>query len=72
MNLKSVVRGVGVGTAVGTACYLLSKATSRQKHDIRKNANKAMKAVGCVLDDIGSLMFLTVFRMVFAISKITL
>ena len=52
MNLKSVVRGVGVGTAVGTACYLLSKATSRQK-----NANKAMKAVGCVLDDIGSLMF---------------
>ena len=53
MNLKSVVRGV----AVGTACYLLSKATSRQKHDIRKNANKAMKAVGCVLDDIGSLMF---------------
>ena len=55
MNLKSVVRGVGVGTAVGTACYLLS--TSRQKHDIRKNANKAMKAVGCVLDDIGSLMF---------------
>ena len=43
MNLKSVVRGVGVGTAVGTACYLLSKATSRQKHDIRKNANKAMK-----------------------------
>ena len=57
MNLKSVVRGVGVGTAVGTACYLLSKATSRQKHYIRKNANKAMKAVGCVLDDIGSLMF---------------
>ena len=57
MNLKSVVRGVGVGTAVGTACYLLSKATSRQKHDIRKNANQAMKAVGCVLDDIGSLMF---------------
>ena len=38
MNLKSVVRGVGVGTAVGTACYLLSKATSRQKHDIRKNS----------------------------------
>ncbi len=56
MNVKSVVRGLTVGAAVGTACYMLSKATSRQKHDIRKNTTKAIKAAGCVLDDLTSLI----------------
>ncbi len=56
MNVKSVVRGITVGAAVGTACYMLSKATSRQKHDIRKNTTKAIKAAGCVLDDLTSLI----------------
>jgi hypothetical protein len=57
MTIRSVVRGVTVGAAVGTACYMLSKATSRQKHDIRKNAGKAIKAAGCVLDDLTSLIW---------------
>lgn len=57
MTLKSIVRGVTVGATVGTVCYMLSKATSRQKHDIKKNAGKAVKAAGCVLDDITSLMW---------------
>jgi hypothetical protein len=57
MTIRSVVRGVTVGAAVGTACYMLSKATSRQKHDIRKNAGKAIKAAGCVLDNLTSLIW---------------
>ncbi len=57
MTVKSIVRGVTVGAAVGTVCYMMSKATSKQKHDIRKNAGKAVKAAGCVLDDITSLMW---------------
>lgn len=36
MTVKSVVRGVTVGATVGTVCYMMSKATSKQKHDIRK------------------------------------
>ena len=57
MTLKSIISGVTVGAAVGGACYMMSKATSKQKHDIKKNAGKAMKAAGCVLDDITSLMW---------------
>ena len=57
MTLKSIIRGVTVGATVGTVCYMMSKATSRQKHDIKKNAGKAVKAAGCVLDDITSLMW---------------
>ncbi|MCI5845583.1 MAG: hypothetical protein MRZ94_07360 [Oscillospiraceae bacterium] len=56
MRVKSIVRGLTVGAVVGTACYMLSKASSRQKHDIRKNTTKAIKAAGCVLDDITSLI----------------
>lgn len=56
MRVKSIVRGLTVGAVVGTTCYMLSKATSRQKHDIRKNTTKAIKAAGCVLDDITSLI----------------
>ena len=54
MTVKSIVRGVTVGATVGTVCYMMSKATSKQKHDIRK---KAVKAAGCILDDITSLMW---------------
>ena len=57
MTVKSVVRGVTVGATVGTGCYMMSKATSKQKHDIRKNAGKAVKAAGCILDDLTSLMW---------------
>lgn len=32
MTVKSIVRGVTVGATVGTVCYMMSKATSKQKH----------------------------------------
>lgn len=57
MSFKSIVRGITVGATVGTVCYMMSKASSRQKHDIKKNAGKAVKAAGCVVDDIASLMW---------------
>ncbi|MBQ8688524.1 MAG: hypothetical protein IJ512_08305 [Ruminococcus sp.] len=56
MTVKSVVKGLTIGATVGTVCYMMSKATSKQKHDIRKNTNRAIKAAGCVLDDITSLI----------------
>lgn len=57
MKIKTIVRGVTVGATIGGACYMMSKATSKQKHDIKKNAGKAVKAASCVLDDITSLMW---------------
>ena len=43
MTVKSVIRGVTVGATVGTVCYMMTKATSKQKHDIRKNAGRQSK-----------------------------
>ncbi|MCD7959715.1 MAG: hypothetical protein LUF89_09665 [Ruminococcus sp.] len=57
MSIKTAISGITVGAAVGGACYMMSKATSKQKHDIKKNAGKAIKAAGCVLDDISALIW---------------
>ncbi|MDE6019868.1 MAG: hypothetical protein K2H01_02565 [Ruminococcus sp.] len=56
MTVKSMVKGVGLGAAAGTVIYIMSKATSRQKHDIKKNTGRAIKAAGCILDDITSII----------------
>ncbi|MCD7892045.1 MAG: hypothetical protein LUG26_10065 [Ruminococcus sp.] len=54
MDVKSITKGVAAGTATGFVCYALSAAGSRKKHCIKKNAGKALKAAGIVLDEITS------------------
>ncbi len=56
MNLEAMVKGISVGAAVGTAWYLVAKASDRKRHNMKRHAGKALKAAGCVLDDITSLV----------------
>ncbi len=56
MQIGAIVKGVTVGTAVGAACYVLSKASSHQKHSMKRHIGKTLKAAGCVLDDLTSLV----------------
>ena len=56
MNIKSIVKGVAAGTAVGLTCYAISSASFNKKHSIRKNAGKALKAAGTILEDITSMI----------------
>ncbi|MBQ8296647.1 MAG: hypothetical protein IJX77_02555 [Ruminococcus sp.] len=54
MDVKSIAKGAAAGTAVGVVCYALSSASSKKKHSIKKNAGKALRAAGTVLDEITS------------------
>lgn len=56
MNIKSVAKGAAAGTAVGLVCYAVTAASSKKKHNIKKNAGKALKAAGSVLEDITSIV----------------
>lgn len=56
MNIKAIAKGVAAGTATGLVCYALSAAGTRKKHSIRKNAGKAIKAAGSVIEDITSVI----------------
>ncbi len=57
MKISTLVLGMAVGAVAGTACYLLSKSSDRQKHRIKRHAEQALKAAGCVVDDITSIMY---------------
>lgn len=56
MNIKSIAKSVAAATAVGLTCYALSSASSSKKHSIKRNAGKALKAAGGMLDDITSII----------------
>lgn len=56
MDIKSIAKGVAAGTATGLVCYAMSAAGSKKKHSIKKNAGKALKAAGTVLDEITSVI----------------
>lgn len=56
MNIKSIAIGAATGTATGLVCYAVTAASSRKRRIIRKNAGKALKAAGIVLDEITSVI----------------
>lgn len=56
MNVKSIAMGLAAGTATGLVTYAFSSAGSKKRRDIRKNAGKALKAAGTVLEDITSVI----------------
>lgn len=54
MDIKAISKGVAVGTATGLAAYAVCAAGSKKRKSIRKNAGKALKAAGALLDDLTS------------------
>lgn len=56
MDVKSIVKGVAAGTATGFVCYAMATASSKKRHSIKKNAGRALRAAGTVLEDITSVI----------------
>lgn len=56
MNLNAIWKGVSLGAAVGSACFMLVKTTENKKKHIRKDAAKTLKSAKSLIDDISSIM----------------
>lgn len=56
MNYRSLAKGAAAGAAVGIAFYALSSAGPMKKMSIKRDAGKALKAAGNLLDDIKSVI----------------
>lgn len=56
VNRKTIAKGLAVGTVAGIAFYGLSQSSMNKRHSIKRNAGKALKAVGSVIDEITSMM----------------
>ena len=58
-TVSSVVKGLAAGAVVGTATYMLagsSMSKKRNAHNLKKNAGKARKAVGTVIENVSYIM----------------
>ena len=56
MDIKLITKGAAIGTATGLVYYASSSAGSKKRHSIKRNAGKALKAAGTVLDEITSVI----------------
>lgn len=56
MKMSSLAKGAAAGVVVGVACYALSAAGPMKKMSIKRDAGKALKAAGNLLDDIKSVI----------------
>lgn len=56
VNRKTIAKGLAVGTVAGIAFYGLSQSSMRKKHSLKKNAGKALRAAGSVIDEITSII----------------
>lgn len=54
--MSSVVKGIAAGAVVGTAAYMMSSNKKKTGSKMKKNASKAMKAVGTVMENVSYLM----------------
>ncbi len=55
---SSVAKGLVAGAVVGAASYMMSTAGKKKmiNHAMKKNAGKALKAVGSVIDNVSTMM----------------
>ncbi len=53
--MSAVSKGVAVGAVVGTAAYMISTKKNKGKI-IKKNATKAMKTIGNVMENVAYMM----------------
>lgn len=56
MNKNILITGASVGAVLGSAYLMLSKASERKKHNLKRHTGKAMRAMGDVVDDITSIV----------------
>lgn len=56
MNINPVVKGITIGATVGAITYAMSSTSHSKKRRMKKNAGRAMKAVGSVIDGISFMM----------------
>lgn len=54
--MSSVVTGLAAGAVVGTAAYMMTSGKKKTSTNMKKNAGKALKAVGTVIENVSYMM----------------
>lgn len=56
-TVSSVVKGLAAGAVVGTATYMMTSGGKKKSaNNLKRNAGKALKAVGSVIENVSYMM----------------
>lgn len=55
-NVSAVMKGLATGAVIGTATYMMTQSKKRTSNMMKKNAGKALKAVGTVIENVSYMM----------------
>lgn len=56
MKIKTVAKGVLIGSVIGTVCYVVSETTPRQRRHIKRTVSRSIRNFGTMCNDFSYLM----------------
>lgn len=56
MKIKTVAKGVLIGSVIGTVCYVVSGTTPRQRRHIKRTVSRSIRNFGTMCNDFSYLM----------------
>lgn len=56
MKISSIAKGIAVGMTAGAVAYTVANSSSKEKRKLKSNTARAIRAIGDVMDDLGSMM----------------
>ena len=56
MSISSIAKGISVGLTAGAIAFAVANATSKEKRDLKKNAGRALRAIGDIVEGVGDIM----------------
>lgn len=56
MSISSLAKGISVGLTAGAIAFAVANATSKEKRDLKKNAGRALRAIGDIVEGVGDIM----------------
>lgn len=56
MRLKTIAKGIVIGSAIGTACYVMSGTTPKQRRHLKKSLSKTIRNIGYMCNDFSYMM----------------
>ncbi|MGN1411919.1 MAG: hypothetical protein ACI4WH_05340 [Oscillospiraceae bacterium] len=56
MRLKTIAKGLMVGSAIGATYYVFTGTTPKQRKHMKKNLCKTIRKIGCMCNDFSYMM----------------
>ncbi|MCC8068865.1 MAG: hypothetical protein LIO71_03835 [Ruminococcus sp.] len=56
MKIKTIAKGILIGSAIGTVCYVASGTTPRQRKHMKKTISRSLRNFGTICNDFSYLM----------------